>query len=382
MERDLFLRKYRIEQEDFDAAGVSWEELTAIADHYATIEGKLREIGKDFVDKYLYDIEKAGIHSYRYRTKAPGHLLEKIIRKKKEQPEKFAQLGVDNYWKYVTDLIGIRVFFLYREDWIYFHKYITTVFENDPSIYVKDRGRDFDEDPSHCYIAERPKVYRRNGDTRIYDEKLIDIKSDGIYRSLHYIIKYKGYYVEIQGRTLFEEGWSEIDHDIVYPYYQDDEMLSDFSTLLNRLAGMADEMSSYFRRIKQQYFREQLAPLGFQPMDGMILYLLWGGNCLRQEDIAAQTALDKGAVARSVARLEERGLVERWVSDQCRREKQVSLTPAGEERAGAVQKILESWNDICCRGFSSEERTLYNSFLSRIIENVMQYKRGEEGDDG
>lgn len=70
MERDLFLRKYRIEQEDFDAAGVSWEELTAIADHYATIEGKLREIGKDFVDKYLYDIEKAGIHSYRYRTKA------------------------------------------------------------------------------------------------------------------------------------------------------------------------------------------------------------------------------------------------------------------------------------------------------------------------
>lgn len=91
----------------------------------------------------------------------------------------------------------------------------------------------------------------------IYDKKLIDIKSDGIYRSLHYIIKYKGYYVEIQGRTLFEEGWSEIDHDIVYPYYQDDEMLSDFSTLLNRLAGMADEMSSYFRRIKQQR-QEQL----------------------------------------------------------------------------------------------------------------------------
>ena len=250
MERDLFLRKYRIEQEDFDAAGVSWEELTAIADHYATIEGKLREIGKDFVDKYLYDIEKAGIHSYRYRTKAPGHLLEKIIRKKKEQPEKFAQLGVDNYWKYVTDLIGIRVFFLYREDWIYFHNYITTVFENNPAGYVEDRIRDFDEDPGHFYIAERPKVYRRNGDTRIYDESLIDIKSDGIYRSLHYIIKYRGYYVEIQGRTLFEEGWSEIDHDIVYPYFKDDEMLKDFSTLLNRLSGMADEMSSYFRRMK------------------------------------------------------------------------------------------------------------------------------------
>ena len=36
----------------------------------------------------------------------------------------------------------------------------------------------------------------------------------------------------------------------MYPYFKDDEMLKDFSTLLNRLSGMADEMSSYFRRMK------------------------------------------------------------------------------------------------------------------------------------
>ena len=250
IDQNEFLKSYNMKEEQLLHAGISWEELSLIHSDYLGREELLREIGKDFVDDYLYDIERAGIHSYRYRTKNPGHLLEKIIRKKNELPERFAHIDHTNYCRYVTDLIGIRVFFLYREDWIHFHNYITTVFENDPDQYVVDRLKDFDEDPTHFYIAERPKVYRRNGDTRIYDDALIDIKSGGIYRSLHYIIKYKGYYVEIQGRTLFEEGWSEIDHDIVYPYFKDDVMLRDFSTLLNRLSGMADEMSSYFRRLR------------------------------------------------------------------------------------------------------------------------------------
>ena len=257
LDRKEFLQKYRISEQDFEEAKISWEELTAIYENYQSMETTLREIGKDFVDEYLYDIQKAGIHSYRYRTKEPGHLLEKIIRKRRENFRKFDRIDRWNFHKYFTDLIGIRVFFLYREDWIHFHQYITSVFENDPAQYVENRLEDFDEDADHYFIAERPKVYKRAGDSRIYDDQLIEIRSGGIYRSLHYIIKYKGHYVEIQGRTLFEEGWSEIDHDIVYPYFKDDIMLNDFSTLLNRLSGMADEMSSYFRRMKMMRVEEE-----------------------------------------------------------------------------------------------------------------------------
>ena len=251
MTKQSFFDTYHLTDDDLLEADITWEELTLIAEDYRKIEDTLREVSKSFIDEYLYDIETAGIHSYRYRIKSVSHVLEKVVRKKRENPEKFKALDHTNYQKFLTDLIGIRVFFLYREDWVHFHRYLTDKFENDPEKYIVDRLNDFDEDPDHYYIAEKPKVYKRGGDTKIYDGEEIDIITDGIYRSLHYIVKYKGYYVEIQGRTLFEEGWSEIDHDIVYPYYKDDEMLQDYSKLLNRLSGLADEMSSYFRKIRE-----------------------------------------------------------------------------------------------------------------------------------
>lgn len=252
MDKQDFMDEYQLTDADLTKANISWDELALIEAEHLKIEGTLREIGKSFIDEYLYDIETAGIHSYRYRTKGVAQLLEKVIRKKKENPEKFAPLDHTNYHKFVTDLIGIRVFFLYREDWRHFHRYITRRFENDPALYIQDRLQDFDENPDHYYLAERPRAYMRSGDSKIYDDNEFEIVADGIYRSLHYIVKYKGQYIEIQGRTLFEEGWGEIDHDIVYKEAEDDEMLRDYSKLLNRLSGLADEMSSYFRRMKQE----------------------------------------------------------------------------------------------------------------------------------
>lgn len=98
-----------------------------------------------------------------------------------------------------------------------------------------------------------------------------------------------------------------------------------------------------FRRIERQHIRDQLSVLGLQSVDGLVLRLLNREGQLRQEDIVLRLVLDKGAVARSVARLEESGLAVRQVSDQCRREKLVSLSPAGAAMAEKIQDILDEW---------------------------------------
>ena len=139
--KEEFLKTCNLTEDDLTAARISWEELTEIYEDYMSKTKLFRHLGKEFVDEYIYDIERAGIHSYRYRTKNPMHLLEKIIRKRKENYAKFEHINKSNYHKYITDLIGIRVFFLYREDWIHFHKFITSMFENDPGCGILMRIR-------------------------------------------------------------------------------------------------------------------------------------------------------------------------------------------------------------------------------------------------
>lgn len=260
--KELFLRKYNITKELFQSAGISWEELCEIYDDFVLKKDeKYQTIMDEFLDTYLKDInkgkseeeEKVRIHSIRSRIKDPEHLLAKIIRKKQENDKKYKNLDKSNYEKFVTDLIGIRCLVLFKADWQGFHYYILSKFDNNVEYYIRDSLLDFDNDDTHFYIAEKPKVHIRNGDARdIYDEVLPpDSVIDGkVYRSVHYIIKYRGVYLEIQVRTLFEEGWGEIDHAVVYPYYQNDKILKEYTELLNRLSGLADEMSSFFYRLK------------------------------------------------------------------------------------------------------------------------------------
>lgn len=137
-----------------------------------------------------------------------------------------------------------------------------------------------------------------------------------------------------------------------------------------------------FRRLERQYFRDRLGTLGLQQLDGQVLLPHVALPPQQVQNHAVQLAVDKGAVARSLARLEKRGLVERQVSARCRREKHVSLTPAGEGAYQGVQRILEEWGHVKYQGFTPEERALNEAFLTRIAENVIEFCRGEGSEHG
>lgn len=254
--KDELLKKYHISDEDFIAADISWEDLTYIYQDYLQKYEKYKQIKNEFQTQYLSekDLDNTQIHSMRSRVKAPEHLIAKIIRNRTKHGRKYKALTKENYEKILTDLIGFRCLILFKSQWVYFHQYITKRIENELQYYVNDSLTEFDDNIEHTYHAEAPKVHIRNGDRRDIYENVrpkVSILSDKNYRSVHYIIKYQGVYLEIQLRTLFEEAWGEIDHSIVYPNYVDTPFMLQYTALLNRLTGLADEMGSFFQELEQ-----------------------------------------------------------------------------------------------------------------------------------
>lgn len=249
---EILRRKFFVTENDIEAAGFSVESLGELYNNYTEQFESIDNIRQQFLAEYFLK-PVAGAHSVSSRTKDPYHLVEKVIRKKNNNNQKYNELDVTNYHKFVTDLIGVRILMVYKADWEKVHRFLVGTFENDESNYITEDTyvSAFDDNPDHYYIAERPVAYIRAGDDRHFYEGHSDIKikdKTGYYRSVHYIIKYKGYYIELQVRSIFEEAWGEVDHDVLYPLFKDNQQLVRYSMMLNRLSGLADEMSDYFKQ--------------------------------------------------------------------------------------------------------------------------------------
>lgn len=240
MDRDDFLKRYNIDSDTFNRAGVSWTEIERTVAEYARIKPALESVGRYVVDALL---KCNKVHSIKYRLKEDEHLAEKIIRKCSADSERRVTPG--NFREEITDLVGIRALHLFKEDWISVHEYICSTWS----------------------LSAKPVAYVRAGDSeevlKYYNSNNCEVKEHRFgYRSVHYLIESRPdrekYVVEIQARTVFEEAWGEIDHVISYPYQTGNELLVRLSMILNRLAANADELGSYMRYLKAKTdFTEQ-----------------------------------------------------------------------------------------------------------------------------
>lgn len=240
---------------------VPMEELQKIYEDYCSYIPALEKMRTEIL-AVLNENVTGDVHSIRCRIKKPDHVIGKIIRSVYRNPLKYKRISVENYYKLITDLIGVRIIILDKRDWRSVHQNLIEVFRNLPERYaqrpdelIKYFDWYFEEVNSRpsgliCgYHAEQPVAYITSEDDRktYADDYLRVDNSKAHYRSVHYIIRYKTVYFEIQMRTLFEEGWLEFDHRMKYPNDQNNKKKQEFISILSNLAIAADRLISFYR---------------------------------------------------------------------------------------------------------------------------------------
>ena len=229
-----FLLKNNLTESDFLNSKLEWEDLLKIGITHAENYNLLKETAV-MLSSVLQQVDE--VHSVRWRVKDPEHLMAKIIRKLNDNNQKYVGICAENYTSVVTDLIGIRVLHLFKKDWQPIHEFIKSM----------------------CKLSEKPVVYIRKGDdleSEEYNDEDCEVKIHNAgYRSAHYITTTRpmkdDIFTEIQVRTIFEEGWSEIDHRVRYPNFSDNELLNYFLMIFNRFSGSADEMGSFVLSLRE-----------------------------------------------------------------------------------------------------------------------------------
>ena len=214
----------------------------------------LKDIYNDFVDYKVSYENQAGfianilrsqpmIHSVKSRIKEPDRLIEKVIRKTEDRRLKYGddfQFSLNNYKNEINDLIGIRVIHIFKDQWQDIHEFITKTWK----------------------VIEVTANVREGDNTKKFEELNIEVRSRiSGYRSVHYLVEFyptnEKVIAEIQVRTIFEEGYGEIDHRLRYSHIEIPEILKSNLLLFNRIVGSADEMASLINDLSKEWVSKE-----------------------------------------------------------------------------------------------------------------------------
>lgn len=171
------------------------------------------------------------VHSVKYRLKNPDHLLEKLQRKFSCE-----ELTDDEFFTNITDLAGVRVLHLHQAQFVKINAAIRAKIEQNDWV-LAEPAKAFTWDPeSQGFFVEQGLA--------------VEVR-DTHYTSVHYLVRPRPdsrLCCEIQVRTLFEEIWGEVDHQINYPNPTANVASREQLRVLSKLVGAGSRLLDSIHR--------------------------------------------------------------------------------------------------------------------------------------
>lgn len=131
---------------------------------------------------------------------------------------------------------------------------------------------------------------------------------------------------------------------------------------------------SVIERRMRLHAERALADLSVGFPEQVVLMQLGARGTCRQEDLAAHFFIDKGSIAKTVGKLEAKGLVSRVLNPADKREKLVELTAQGSEVLAAMGSSYVELEKRMFAGLSQQELETTFAALERIAANLTEEK--------
>ena len=126
------------------------------------------------------------------------------------------------------------------------------------------------------------------------------------------------------------------------------------------------------------YLNHNLEDLGINATQLQLLYEISYQDNINQEKIANRCNINKGAVARSIRKLEDNGFVARKIDENNRRQNKVSLTQKGRQTLSKAYKVLMSWEDEVIQDKEYVDREVLQLVFKEIAVKTMVLNIKEE----
>lgn len=139
----------------------------------------------------------------------------------------------------------------------------------------------------------------------------------------------------------------------------------------------------YITQIKQRQeriFERLLREDGIEISGGQgrILFVLWKNDHMTVSEISKATSLAKNTVSIVVDGMVQRGIVERNINPDNRRQTIISLTEYAKNLQERYEQVSQRMNRLFYQGFTEKERKEFEQYLARILDTLARYEEDEK----
>lgn len=127
---------------------------------------------------------------------------------------------------------------------------------------------------------------------------------------------------------------------------------------------------SILARGSEIFMTRCLADFGLTATEIVLLRYLYDAVSPAQDDISEHFMLDRGSIARTLRKLEDKDIIRRHENPNNHREKIIILTDKGLELKSFCVGLTDLWQNIMLSGISEDDASFFESILNRMVNNV------------